>query len=73
MIQLFISILNKVAPLKKVTLKSENKFPWFDLKLYKIKKVRDTSYATAVKTKLESDWIIYKMNRNRFQKINREN
>lgn len=35
--------LDKIAPLKKVTMKSQNKFPWFDLELYRVKKTRDIS------------------------------
>jgi hypothetical protein len=66
-----LSILDTIAPLKKVTLKPPNKFPWFDLELYRTKKARDTSYATAIKSNLESDWDIYKESRNRFQKLNR--
>ena len=69
--KIFIEKLDKIAPLKKVTLKSENKFPWFDLELYKIKKARDTSYAKAIKSKTETDWEIYKENRSRFHKSNR--
>ena len=68
---LILTILDTHAPLKKVTLKPHNKFPWFDLELYRAKKARDTSYATATKTNFESDWNIYKEFRKVFQKLNR--
>ena len=47
--------MDEVCPLKKVTLKPENKFAWFDLELKKVKRTRDTSYAAAIKSKLSSD------------------
>ena len=50
-----VSKMDEVCPLKKVTSKPENKFPWFDLELYKVKRARDTSYAAEIKSKLSSD------------------
>jgi len=47
--------LDKIAPLKKVTMKSKNKFPWFDLELFRVKKARDISYAIAIKSKRTSE------------------
>ena len=37
-----IAILDKIAPFKKVTLKTIKKFPWFDIELFKVRHYRDT-------------------------------
>jgi len=66
-----LSILNKIAPLKNVTVRPQNKFPWFDIELFRAKMARDSSYAKAIKSKLKSDWDIYKEARNQFHKLNR--
>ena len=52
-------------------MKAKNKFPWFDLELFRVKKGRDISYAIAIKSKSENDWNVYKDARNTFHKLNR--
>ncbi len=68
---IILSKMDKIAPLKKVTLKAYNKFPWFDLELFKAKKSRDISYANAVKSNSESEWNIYKEASKSFHQLNR--
>jgi len=67
-----ISILDKIAPLKKVSIQEENKFPWFDLELYKVRHLRNVLYEKANKTQLQSDWGSYKTARNNFAKLNKQ-
>ena len=35
--------IDEIAPIKKIKLIPENKFPWFDIELFKAKKLRDVS------------------------------
>jgi hypothetical protein len=69
--KLIITALDKIAPLKKITIKQQNKFPWFDLELYRSKKARDISYSKAIKSRLANDWDTYRDARNNFHKLNR--
>ena len=66
-----LTVLDTLAPLKKVTLKKENKFPWFDLELYRAKHNRDISYSLAIKSKINADWESYKEARRNFHSLNR--
>jgi len=68
---LIITALDKIAPLKKITIKQQNKFPWFDLELYRAKKARDISYSKAIKSRLANDWDTYRDARNSIHKLNR--
>ena len=63
--------LDKVCPLKKITMKSETKCPWFDLELTKAKTARDTLYAIFAKSKSDHDRNRYKEARINFQYLNR--
>jgi hypothetical protein len=68
-----LKIIDSFAPL---TSKRKNKpidgYPWLDLELLIAKNNRDYSYRLATKSKLGSDWELYKSARKYFNCLNRQ-
>ena len=60
----FITIIDGIAPLKKKTIKIDDKCPWFDAELVKVKSNRDYLYASAKESKNEIEWKKYKVAKN---------
>ena len=55
-----ISILDKIAPLKKVSIQEENKFPWFDLELYKVRHLRNVLYERLIRVNFSRIGVVIK-------------
>ena len=67
----FMTVIDRVSPLKKVTIKEEIKCPWFDPELTKAKSTRNSSYASFVESGTDQSWNLYKDARKNFQYLNR--
>ncbi len=66
-----LGILDKIAPLRKITIQDDNKFPWFNLELYKARHLRDVLYAKAKKNNPIEDWDNYRQARLNFKEMNK--
>ncbi|RNA02458.1 RNA-directed DNA polymerase from mobile element jockey-like [Brachionus plicatilis] len=66
------NILDKVAPLRKITLKNSNQFPWYDEELLKLKHLKDASYKRHNRTCPSEDKDLFEYYNKLFKSYNEE-
>uniref|UniRef100_A0A3B3CXC8 Reverse transcriptase domain-containing protein n=1 Tax=Oryzias melastigma TaxID=30732 RepID=A0A3B3CXC8_ORYME len=69
--ELFSSICDKHAPVRKVTVRS-SRAPWLDADLQQLMKERDKNKKAAITSGNSADWIVYRSLRNKVTKMNRQ-
>ena len=66
------SCINIAAPLKNMHVKTKNLVPWFDKDLVNLSKKRNRQYNKSILSKLDTDWINFKLLRISFSSLFRK-